>query len=887
MNKFMKYNLEYISGRMSLRSPQKESLKILDNILNNIKLSKNINLDETLKKVNSLYPTCSDFERKFLSLAFVLATLFVKTRLMGTFITYLYTNYNIKNFLVVAPNKTIYNKLKQDLGNPSNPKYVFKGIDCFVVNPPKIYSGEDYKNKNMELFPQDIKIYIYNIDKFNSETSKMKEVNEFLGASFFDELSKMEDLVIIMDESHHYHGEKGALALNELKPLLGLELTATPYYKIKSKQEKFKNAVYEYPLSKSIRDGYTRTPYAVTRQDINFYNFGEEELDKMMISDGIICHKKIKLELEYYAKNNGKTKVKPFMMIVCKDTEHANSIFEYITNDDFINGEYKEKTLVIHSNQSKTKREENVEKLLSVESYENPIEIVIHVDMLKEGWDVNNLYTIVPLRTASSKILREQMVGRGLRLPYGTRTGVKEIDSVMLTAHSKFDEILKEAQKGDSIFKEGNVIKVEEIEKENVSLAQLEIKFPKEEIKKICQDMEIEETVENEYFIEKTQENIKKEILEEIRKDEILSKKNINVQKIFKKIKKEINNEKDLSEVYNGNNKTLFNNLIENQIEEIVTKSFEKFIPIPQIKVNDNGITEYKIVDFDLELEEFNHIPIENDLIIQNLKDMKDIEIINNENKYISFSDFNSRKELITELRKKPEIDYENYSELLFKLIDQVLNHYRNKYNENEVKNIIFMNKIDIVNKIYNQILQDNHFYVHQGMFEEEVIDVKRKNIQPVYKYSNVKKLYEDPEKHKLKETLFINIEKGVFSQAKFDSEPELKFARIIERDKEVKNWLRPSTNELNIYYNRSKRYEPDFIVETEDCIYLIEVKGEDKINNADVISKKERGIEYCKIASKFSKANNYKKWEYLFIPAEKIQNNSSFKMLKENFIEK
>ena len=105
--------------------------------------------------------------------------------------------------------------------------------------------------------------------------------------------------------------------------------------------------------------------------------------------------------------------------------------------------------------------------------------------------------------------------------------------------------------------------------------------------------MEIEETIENEYFIEKTQENIKKEILEEIRKDEILSKKNINVQKIFKKIKQEINNEKDLSEVYNGNKKTVFNNFIEKQIEEVVTKSFEKFIPIPQIKVNDNGITEY------------------------------------------------------------------------------------------------------------------------------------------------------------------------------------------------------------------------------------------------------------------------------------------------------
>ena len=76
----------------------------------------------------------------------------------------------------------------------------------------------------------------------------------------------------------------------------------------------------------------------------------------------------------------------------------------------------------------------------------------IHVNMLKEGWDVNNLYTSVPLRTAASKIRREQMVGRGLRLP-GERTGDRDVDAVMLTAHDKFNDILAEAQKGDSIFK--------------------------------------------------------------------------------------------------------------------------------------------------------------------------------------------------------------------------------------------------------------------------------------------------------------------------------------------------------------------------------------------------------------------------------------------------
>ena len=88
---------------------------------------------------------------------------------------------------------------------------------------------------------------------------------------------------------------------------------------------------------------------------------------------------------------------------------------------------------------------------------------------------MNNLYTIVPLRTAASKILREQMVGRGLRLPYGERTGDKDVDAVMLTAHDKFADIIAEAQKGDSIFKAGNVIKAEEIVPEQVTYTQLTI----------------------------------------------------------------------------------------------------------------------------------------------------------------------------------------------------------------------------------------------------------------------------------------------------------------------------------------------------------------------------------------------------------------------------
>ena len=307
-----------------------------------------------------------------------------------------------------------------------------------------------------------------------------------------------------MDESHHYRAKKGMQAINELHPLLGLELTATPIVNSGSKQVLFKNVVYEYPLSKAIEDGYTRTPFAGTRTDINFYNFGEEELDKIMLIDGVKLHERAKRELQAYALNNSTEEnpvrmVKPFMLVVCKDTGHAKWVEDYIKSDEFEGGAYKNKTITVHSKQKGAESEVNTKLLLDVENYDNPVEIVIHVNMLKEGWDVNNLYTIVPLRTAASKVLREQMVGRGLRLPYGKRTGNEIVDAVYLTAHDKFQDIINEAQKGDSIFKSGNVIRVEDIEENIYNLQSLGRSEDFVEVIecKIVELQEVEEIIEN------------------------------------------------------------------------------------------------------------------------------------------------------------------------------------------------------------------------------------------------------------------------------------------------------------------------------------------------------------------------------------------------------
>lgn len=876
------YTTEYISGVMSLRKPQKKSLVILEKIINELNISNGINLNDALKKVNALYPTCTDFERDFLSLSFVLATGVGKTRLIGAFITYLYTNHGIKNFFIVAPGKTVYDKLIQDVGDPSNPKYVFKGVGCFNT-PPKIITNDEYRNLNLSLFESDINIYIYNIDKFNRDNAKMKAANENLGDSFFNKLSELNDLVVIMDEAHHYHGARGSLSLDELKPLLGLELTATPYYNDGgSKQNKFKNAVYEYPLSESIKDGYTRTPYAVTQKDIHFFNFGDKELDKIMIQDGVTCHERIKSYLKMYAENSGKHYVKPFMMIVCKDTDHANETYKYIISNNFNRGKYKNKTLLIHSNQSKAKRQENINLLLGVESPENPIEIVIHVDMLKEGWDINNLYTIVPLRTATSKILREQMVGRGLRLPYGVRVNEKDVDSVILTAHDKFDDILKEAQKGDSIFNKGNILDIKDIAQiENETKTQTAIIFSDDEINKSMEDTGLDVTDHSHIdFIENTMNLINEKV------SSSLTKPNVKIDKDFvdrniTNVKDDILSDEDLANVYDNNKKLPLEKWIKEQTESTIKKTFDKFIPIPQIQITDSGITNYKFIDFNIETTDFNHTPIENKLLIQNLTDQSEGFVRSGHS--IDFDSINPHKVILKNIREKPEIDYESCSDLLNKLISQVLNYYENKYGENGMKNIVMMNKHDITNKIYYQMLNENHFYQSEGFIEEKIVGVERKNYGIDYNYSENVSLFENY-KNPIRQVLFTGVKKGVFDRVKFDSEPELSFAKIIERDEDVVNWLRPNKTQFNLYYNNGKRYIPDFVVEGKEINYLVEIKGEDRIDEPDVLAKAERAKRYCKIATEWAKANGYKEWVYIFIPSKEINSNSSFRNLVKRF---
>lgn len=880
-NFFPQYTTDYISGVMSLRKPQRASLKILEDVLNSVSLRKDMNLRGALGAVHALYPTCSDFEREFMSLTFALATGVGKTRLMGAFIAYLYTQRNIRNFFVVAPNTTIYDKLKRDLSDSGSPKYVFRGLGCFS-RAPQIITDDDYKTKQISLFESDIRIFIYNIDKFNKEGANMKKINEIIGDSFYQYLSALPDLVLIMDESHHYRAERDAAALNELHPLLGLELTATPLVTKGSRQIPFKNVVYEYPLSKAIEDGYTRTPFAVTRSDIDFYNFGDEQIDKMMLLDGIACHENTKRKLEVFAANHNKPVVKPFMLVVCKDTDHATWVDSFVRSDQFRGGAYANKTITVHSKQRGSETEENTRLLLSVEEPDNPIEIVIHVNMLKEGWDVNNLYTIVPLRTAASKILREQMVGRGLRLPYGERTGDRDVDAVMLTAHDKFQDILDEAQRGDSIFKAGNVINAAELVPVQTAQAQLSFHISTAVTEQSNQPLpELPQTEKTKAIVNKADDLIKKAVVHTINTAPTHTVTPQAVKQITEDVAAFLSEDHALGEAFSENEIAL-KTWIEQKTEQTHQAAKSKFIPIPCVRITDSGVEEYAFVDFDLDAVDFNHAPIRNELLIQNLEDMADLQRIQGD--VIDFEGYNPKKVILTELRKKPEIDYEKCSALLFKLITQLCNHFESQYGSEGMLNIVMMYKRDIANKIYLQMME--HFYCKNGSLQEEVADIRNYNLVPSYNFKEKIGLYESFTGD-IHSVLFTGIKKGVFSEAKFDSkEGELTLARVLESDPDVLKWLRPHPQEFNITYNHGHIYEPDFVVDTEKTIYLVEVKGEDKLKDSDVIAKKERGIQYCTVVSAWGKANGYKEWRYLFIPSKQVMPSSTFLQLAERFKE-
>src|SRR5690606_4186120 len=167
----------------------------------------------------------------------------------------------------------------------------------------------------------------------------------------------------------------GMQAINELRPILGLELTATPQVETGNRSVPFKNVIYSYPLAHALRDGFVKEPAVATRENFDAASYTPEALEKLKLEDGIRIHETVKAELETYAIREEKPRVKPFVLVVAADTTHAAAIEARIRSEEFFGGRYADKVIQVHSAQRGEEKEETVERLLKVEDPSEPTEI--------------------------------------------------------------------------------------------------------------------------------------------------------------------------------------------------------------------------------------------------------------------------------------------------------------------------------------------------------------------------------------------------------------------------------------------------------------------------------------------------------------------------------
>lgn len=358
-----------------------------------------------------------------------------------------------RNFLVIAPNIIVLDRLYHD----------FQGLEIFLKKDPVLpdngFEGHDWRNDfQLTLHRQDEvrtvrstgNIFLTNIHRvYSSDQSPPSPDDENSMDYFFgkkptgattdskvdlgDIVRDIDELMILNDEAHHVHDPKLAwfksiedihnrLLQKGSELALQVDVTATPKH---NNGAIFVQTVSDYPLVEAISQNVVKHPVLpdaesraklVERQSVKYT---EKYADYLEL--GVVEWRKAYAEHEKLGK-------KAILFVMTDNTQNCDEVAAHLEN---LHPALKDAVLVIHTNKSgeiseakSSKKQAELEKLRKqandIDSLESPYKAIVSVLMLKEGWDVKNVTTIVGLRAYSAKpnILPEQTLGRGLRLMY-------------------------------------------------------------------------------------------------------------------------------------------------------------------------------------------------------------------------------------------------------------------------------------------------------------------------------------------------------------------------------------------------------------------------------------------------------------------------------------
>ncbi len=342
------------------------------------------------------------------------------------------------NFLIVAPNVIVYQRLERDFANnnifhrlPLIPpewkgsftqKVILRGEaaepapsgNLFLTNIQQLYESRD-----------DTWTPANPVEALLGE-KPAQDLAGSAGRSMLERVKSLPDLVVMNDEAHHVHDEDLAWS----RSLLGvhgglpqgvgawLDFSATP---------KDRNGMYfpwtvcDYPLAQAVEDRIVKAPIIVTNEDDAGQPAQDPEgvtKDNVAAKYGYWLQAAVRRWQEHRAAY-GPLGIKPVLFIMAEKNVYADALGEYlVTTAGFKTSE----VLVIHTDTTGEVRKGDLEKARQaardIDRRGSRIKAIVSVMMLREGWDVRNVTVVLGLRpfTAKAEILPEQVIGRGLRL---------------------------------------------------------------------------------------------------------------------------------------------------------------------------------------------------------------------------------------------------------------------------------------------------------------------------------------------------------------------------------------------------------------------------------------------------------------------------------------
>jgi len=490
---------------------------------------------ELYKKYNS-YPEVQQkhFTEEWLRLVTKMATGSGKTKVMSLSIVWsyfnkIYENNNdlSSNFLIIAPNIIVLDRLRVDFEN----LYVFRNDPCI---PEDGYENRNWKmdflnkvdahiQKQVNVKKKQGNIFLTNIQQIYPSREKEPSLEDdnltefFFGKSVKSKLEsdidllkiikQIDDVIIINDEAHHIHDEQQAwnrtildihnsLSFRELKLNMQLDFTATPKHKDSSI---FVQTISDYPLTEAIHQNIVKNievPNKTSRDksliEIKSIKFTEQWRNFIDLG-----YQKWK---ESYKFHKEKGNNKAILFIMTDNTKNCDEVARFLENNyqdlknrvltihTKNNGDLFEKTSDLKSSKSKEELKKLRLNANTIDNIDNKYNAVVSVLVLKEGWDVNNVTTIVGLRPFEKpKILPEQTLGRGLRKMYRDQNLIERLTVI---GTPNFMDFASELQKEGVTIKE---IDIEEDTDEKFYITS-EIRKDKEEVNKF--DIEFPNLIE-------------------------------------------------------------------------------------------------------------------------------------------------------------------------------------------------------------------------------------------------------------------------------------------------------------------------------------------------------------------------------------------------------